>query len=53
MGGTLLKAFAIFWVVWVIWYLTGGPLRDDKTKPFVGFTASGTLQSIGTSSLIK
>lgn len=42
----LIKIFAVFWVVWVIWYLTGGPLRDDKTKPYVGFTASGTIESV-------
>jgi hypothetical protein len=48
--GTLIKGFAIFWVVWVIWYITGGPLRDDKTKPYVGFTESGNLEPMGTSS---
>ena len=51
--GTLIKMFAIFWVVWIIWYLTGGPLRDDKTKPLVGFTASGTIEHFGTSTLQK
>lgn len=49
--GILLKGFAIFWVIWVIWYITGGPLRDDKTKPYVGFTESGNIEPMGTSSL--
>jgi hypothetical protein len=49
MTGMLVKGFAIFWIIWIIWYLTGGPLRDDKTKPFVGFTSSGTIQSFGSS----
>lgn len=49
--GFLIKAFAIFWAVWFIWYITGGPLRDDRTKPYVGFTASGTIETMGTSSV--
>ena len=49
--GTLVKIFAVFWAVWIIWYLTGGPLRDDKTKPYVGFTESGEIQPMGTSTL--
>lgn len=46
--GNLIKFFAIFWAVWILWYITGGPLRDDKTKPFIGFTESGTIAPIGT-----
>ncbi len=49
--GFLIKFFAIFWAIWLIWYLTGGPLRDDKTKPYVGFNASGELVPMGTSSI--
>lgn len=49
----LIKAFAIFWAIWIIWYITGGPLRDDKTKPFIGLTKSGTLEPMGTSSIKK
>ncbi len=44
-----LKIFAGFWVVWLLWYLTGGPLRDDKSKPFVGPNGNGELQLYGTS----
>ena len=46
--GALLKIFAIFWAFWIIWYLTGGPLRDDKTHPYVGFNKNGELVPIGT-----
>jgi hypothetical protein len=48
---TFLKIFIGFWIVWIIWYITGGPLRDDKTKPYIGITPSGTLETFGTSSL--
>lgn len=48
---TFIKVFSIFWAVWIIWYITGGPLRDDKTKPYVGFTESGTIEPMGTSSI--
>ncbi len=34
--GLFLKIFIGFWIIWIIWYVTGGPLRDDKTKPYVG-----------------
>jgi hypothetical protein len=47
--GTLIKIFTIFWAVWIIWYLTGGPLRDDKTKPYIGFDKTGQLTPLGTS----
>ncbi len=46
--GLLVKIFVIFWTVWIIWYLTGGPLRDDKTKPYVGFTEEGKIIPMGT-----
>ena len=49
--GILVKILAIFWAVWIIWYLTGGPLRDDKTKPYIGFDKSGTLVPMGTSTV--
>jgi hypothetical protein len=39
----LLKVIIIFWLIFLVWYLTGGPLRDDKTKKYVGPTASGEL----------
>ena len=48
---TLLKIFAIFWAIWFLWYITGGPMRDDKTKPFIGFTETGSLETFGTSTL--
>jgi len=48
---TFLKIFIGFWIVWIIWYITGGPLRDDKTKPYIGINSSGTLETFGTSSL--
>ena len=47
--GILVKIFIGFWVVWLLWYLTGGPLRDDKSKPFIGPDANGSLQKFGTS----
>jgi hypothetical protein len=44
MGMFFLKIFVGFWIIWILWYITGGPLRDDKSKPFVGITASGTIE---------
>jgi hypothetical protein len=41
---TFLKIFLGFWAIWIIWYVTGGPLRDDKTKPFVRINESGSLE---------
>jgi hypothetical protein len=46
---TFFKIFAGFWILWAIWYMTGGPLRDDKTKPFIGVGTDGTLHTFGTS----
>ncbi len=37
----LLYIFVGFWALWILWYLTGGPLRDDKTKMFVTPTENG------------
>ncbi len=48
--GVILKIFFGFWVIWILWYLTGGPLRDDKTRPFIGPNESGQLETFGTSS---
>lgn len=45
---TLFIIFAGFWVIWILWYLTGGPLRDDRTKPFVGIGSSGQIETSGT-----
>lgn len=45
------KIFFGFWIVWLLWYITGGPLRDDKTKPFIGPNEQGTLVEFGTSTL--
>jgi hypothetical protein len=47
--GLFAKIFIGFWVIWIIWYVTGGPLRDDKSKPFIGPTGSGQLEKFGTS----
>lgn len=44
---TFLKIFVGFWVIWMIWYITGGPLRDDKTRPYVMVDGSGNFQRIG------
>jgi hypothetical protein len=49
--GFLVKAFAIFWVLWILWYITGGPLRDDKSKPYIGFNETGQLVPLGTSTI--
>lgn len=45
---TFLKFFFGFWVIWILWYITGGPIRDDKTKPYIGFTKDGKLENFGT-----
>jgi hypothetical protein len=46
MGAFLIKVFAGFWIIWILWYLTGGPLRDDKTKPYTGIGQDGQIQSL-------
>ncbi len=51
--GTLLKIFVGFWIIWILWYLTGGPLRDDRSKPYIGLNQQGELQSFGKESLPK
>lgn len=49
VGGLFAKLFFGFWLLWIIWYVTGGPYRDDKTKPFVGPNAeTGQLEAVGT-----
>lgn len=48
---TFFKIFFGFWLLWILWYMTGGPYRDDKTKPFIGVTKNGGLQTFGTSSI--
>jgi hypothetical protein len=47
----LFKAFAIFWVIWILWYVTGGPLRDDKSHPYIGLNEGGQLETMSTSSI--
>ena len=42
-----LKIFAGFWVLFILWYITGGPLRDDTTKPYVKFNEAGGLETAG------
>lgn len=49
MLGFFFKAFAAFWIIWILWYITGGPLRDDRSKPYIGFDKDGQLQPLGTS----
>ena len=50
--GFFLKIFIGFWVLWIIWYLTGGPYRDDKTRPFIRPNPdTGELETVGTSTL--
>jgi hypothetical protein len=46
---TFFKFFVGFWIVWILWYITGGPLRDDKSKPYIGFNKNGELEKFGTS----
>ncbi len=41
-----LKIFVGFWAIWLLWYVTGGPLRDDKTKPYIR-AVGGQLEKIG------
>lgn len=47
--GLFLKIFIGFWLIWILWYITGGPLRDDVTKPYVRFNENGQLENVGTS----
>ncbi|MFA5132243.1 MAG: hypothetical protein WC444_02870 [Candidatus Paceibacterota bacterium] len=49
--GVLLKIFFGFWLVWLLWYVTGGPLRDDRSKPYIGFNQGGQLENFGTSTV--
>lgn len=50
---TLLKIFVGFWIIWIFWYVTGGPLRDDKNKPFVRVNSSGQTEVIGKAEIKK
>jgi len=43
----LLITFAMFWILFYFWYVTGGPLRDDKNKPYVRPTTNGGLEYFG------
>lgn len=45
---TFLKIFLGFWIIWIIWYLTGGPYRDDKSKPYIGINNQGQLENFST-----
>lgn len=47
---TFLKIFFGFWAIWILWYVTGGPLRDDRTKPYIAPNGKGSLETFGTSS---
>ncbi|MBP6888822.1 MAG: hypothetical protein KBC21_03945 [Candidatus Pacebacteria bacterium] len=47
----IFKIFIGFWMIWILWYITGGPLRDDKTKPFIKPNESGQLETFGTSTI--
>lgn len=47
-----LKVFFGFWLIWIIWYVTGGPLRDDRSRPYIGPNPeTGIIETFGTSSL--
>lgn len=37
----LMYIFLGFWAVWCLWYLSGGPLRSEKSKPFIVPNGSG------------
>lgn len=45
--GTLLKIFFGFWALWILWYLTGGPLRDNSSKPFIRLNSEGQIEPAG------
>jgi hypothetical protein len=48
--GVFLKLFFGFWALWILWYVTGGPLRDDRSHPYVGPNQeTGQLEIFGTS----
>lgn len=48
---TFLKLFFGFWAIWLLWYITGGPLRDDGTKPYVRINESGQIEAVGTTTV--
>ena len=37
----LLYAFVGLCAVWIMWYVSGGPLREDRDKPYIGVTGDG------------
>ncbi len=43
----LLITFGLFWLLFYFWYVTGGPLRNDTSKPFVRPKANGGLEYFG------
>lgn len=49
--GFIFKVFVGFWLIWILWYLTGGPLRDDKNRPYIGPNDEGELQTFGTTTI--
>lgn len=52
VGGFFLKVFVGFWLLWILWYITGGPMRDDKAKPFIRPNPeTGALEEVGTTTL--
>lgn len=48
-----LKIFVGFWVVWILWYVTGGPLRDDKSRPFVRLNEDISIEGVTRDELPK
>jgi hypothetical protein len=50
---TFLKIFAVFWIIWILWYITGGPLRDDTSKKYVGINQQGVLETSATTTEFK
>jgi hypothetical protein len=41
MKYVLYPVFA-FWLIWLFWYLSGGPLRSEKSHPFISPVFSPT-----------
>ena len=52
--GLFIKVFVGFWLLWILWYVSGGPLRDDTSKPYIGPNKeTGELETFGTSSVSR
>jgi len=34
----------VFWGIWILWYLGGGPLKEDRLKPFVVPSSDNTFE---------